>query len=151
VFFIPHEIAAAWAASQNRVRTTVTSGTAVPPPPPVHDPTDPAWGAWQATMRDYSNAANSDGLTHLNFWLVVSLPADSFSEKLEWHSEIPMLVPVSGTGKLLGLAQGKDDLDAMLHEDRANVHLTYKVKIQGQNAWRDLLEFLAEHNMLEKE
>jgi len=82
---------------------------------------------------------------------VISLPGDHYSEQLEWHSELPMLIPTSGSGKLMGLAQNKDALDEMITGDKDNVHLTYKVKIQGQQAWRELLEFLAERGMIEKE
>ncbi len=119
---------------------------------------DPAWAVWQGLMKGYAGSYNSADLSKLNFWLIISLPGDSFSDKLAWHEEIPMLVPSSGTGSLLGLAQTKSELDRMLEEDSkgtggkpGNVHLTYKVKVQGQQAWRDLLEFLAEHDMLEKE
>ncbi len=112
---------------------------------------DSAYQAWQAASHEYQKKTNSAGLVKLNFWLVIALPAASYSEKIEWHSRLPMLMPTSGTGKLLGLAQTKAELDEMLHEDRENVHLTYKVKVQGQNAWRDLLEFLAEHDMLEND
>ncbi len=119
---------------------------------------DPTWNIWQGLMKDYAESNNSAGLPKLNFWLVISLPGESFSDTLVWHEEIPMLVPSSGTGALLGLAQTRSELDKMMQEDAqgtggktGNVHLTYKVKIQGQKAWRDLLDFLAEHDMLEHE
>jgi len=119
---------------------------------------DPAFLAWTAQMRDYQGATNSGGLPKLNFWLVISLPGDNFSEKLEWHEELPMLMPASGTGALLGLAQTKAELDEMMFEDAktkegktGNIHLTYKVKIQGSKAWRDLIDFMAKHDMIEKE
>ena len=119
---------------------------------------DAVWNAWQGMMKMYSEDSNAGGLSKLSFWLVISLPGDSYSEKLEWHDKIPMLVPSSGTGSLLGLARTKAELDEMMFEDSkakdgrpGNVHLTYKVGVQGQKAWRDLLNFLAEHDMLEKE
>jgi hypothetical protein len=119
---------------------------------------DPAWAAWQSLMKEYSGDTNSGGLPKLNFWLVISLPGESYSEKLDWHDKVPMLMPASGTGILLGLAQTKEELEEMMFEDAkgkdgkpGNVHLTYKVKVQGQNAWRDLLDFLAEHDMLEQD
>jgi hypothetical protein len=86
-----------------------------------------------------------------NFWVVVALPGDEFSECLEWHETIPMLIPASGTGKMIGIAQNRGELDKMVTEDGENVHLTYKVKLQGPIAWRKFLELMAEHNMLEKE
>jgi hypothetical protein len=120
---------------------------------------DSVWLAWQNMMQQHQKPSSSvNSFPKLNFWLVVSLPGDDYSEKLEWHHEIPMLIPASGTGRLLGLARTKPELDAMLLEDSqskrgktGNIHLTYKVKIQGQESWRSLLEFLATHDMLEKE
>ena len=136
VFWIPPEAAAALAASQGY---TTTSGT------------DAAWNDWQSLMKQYQDATNSGGLPRTSFWLVIGLPADDYSERIEMHDEIPMLMPVSGSGVLVGLAKEKTELDKMLMEDEKHVHLTYKVKIQGQKAWRDLIEFLAKHDMLEKE
>lgn len=102
-------------------------------------------------MRDYAEATSADGLPKVHFWLVVALPGANYANKLDWHHEIPMLMPVSGTGKFLGIAPTKSYLDKMVLADKDNVHLTFKVKIQGQTAWRDLIEFLAKHDMLENE
>lgn len=135
MFWISPEMAEAIAGLQ-----TTVSGTE-----------DPTWNAWLEAMQQYAQASNSSGLTRTNFWLVVGIPKKDFSEKIEWHEEIPMLMPASGVGKLIGLAQTKDDLNKIIEADQGNVHLTYKVKIQGQKAWRDLVEFLAQHDMLEKE
>jgi len=137
VFYVSPETVAAWMATQSQ---TTASGTM-----------DPGWAAWQDMIDQYQGGANSGGLPKLNFWLVVALPGKDYSERIEWHENLPMLVPVSGSGVLTGLAQSNAELTKMLTEDSGNVHLTYKVKIQGQKAWRDLLEFLAEHGMLEKE
>jgi hypothetical protein len=135
VYWIPPEEAYAWSG------ILVASGSAM----------DPAWENWRELMSQYQQATNSSGLTRISFWLVVGLPGDSFSDKLEFHEEVPMLMPISGSGKFLGIAQSKAELDKMVTSDKDNVHLTYKVKLQGQKAWRDLLEFLATHDMLEKE
>ena len=145
----PPEVIEAFQAQGLNTTTSGTQGSGT---------LDPIWNIWQGLMKDYAESSNSSGLPRLNFWLVVSLPGESFSDKLVWHEDIPMLVPSSGTGTLLGLAQTRSELDKMMEEDAqgvggktGNVHLTYKVKIQGQKAWRDLLNFLAEHDMLEHE
>lgn len=110
---------------------------------------DSDWAAWQEATVGYGDYFA--GQTKVNFWMVVALPGGSFSEQLEEHESLPMLVPTSGCGEFLGTARTKVELDKMLVEDKKNVHLTYKVKIQGQQDWRDLLEFLGNHDMLEKE
>jgi hypothetical protein len=137
MWFTP-EMAAAYSASQG-----VVSGTA--------DTTDPNWRLWQQTMREYTEAASAEGFPKSHFWIVIALPGGNYANHLDWHHEIPMLMPASGTGKFLGIALTKPDLDQMVEKDKDNVHLTFKVKIQGQSAWRELLEFLARHDMLENE
>ncbi len=112
---------------------------------------DAAWKAWQYMAQQYQKATNSAGARKVNFWMVISLPGDSYSETLGWHDDLPMLMPASGTGTFLGLARTKAELDKMILNDQENVHLTYKVKIQGRQSWRDLVEFLATHDMLEPE
>ena len=119
---------------------------------------DPAWEDWQEIIKEYRGETNSGVLPKLNFWLVISLPGGDYSDKIEWHEKTPMLVPSPGTGTLLGIAKSRAELDEMLCEDSeskngkpGNVHLVYKVKIQGKKAWRDLIEFLADHDCLEKE
>lgn len=119
---------------------TVTSGTS-----------DPIWETWQQFSQQYQRTTNAAGMSRLDFWLVIALPKSNYSEKIEWHESLPMLMPTSGTGRLLGIAKSRSELDKMLTNDTDNVHLTYKVKIQGQQAWRNLFEFLATHDMLEKE
>jgi len=84
-----------------------------------------------------------------NFWIVVSFPKENYSEQLEWHEEVPMLVPASGTGNLKGIAKNRDDLNVMV-TDEDHIHLTYKIKVRGRNLV-ELLEFLAKHDMVEKE
>ncbi len=137
MFDVSPETIAAWAATQSQTTASGTMG--------------PGWSAWQDMINQYQDGANAAGLPKLDFWLVIALPGKDYSERIEWHEDLPMLMPTSGSGVLTGLAQSNAELNKMLTEDSGNVHLTYKVKIQGQEAWRDLLEFLAEHGMLEKE
>jgi hypothetical protein len=139
---IPPEAAAAYAAAMSHGQVAASGTTEVQ---------DQAYRQWQGMMREYSEATFSDGLPKVHFWLVVGLPGANYANHLDWHHDIPMLMPASGTGKFLGVAPTKADVDKMIEDDPANVHLTFKVKIQGQTAWRDLIEFLARHDMLENE
>ena len=83
------DIGQAWANMH-----TTSSGAAV----------DPDSVAYQARTKAYA------GLTDVkNFWLVVALPGDNYSEKITWHDDAPMLVPVSGSGTLLGISRSSDE------------------------------------------
>lgn len=141
MWFTP-EIAAAYAASQGQ--NSAVSGT-------TSEVQDQSFQQWQGMMKDYAEASSANGLPKVHFWVVIALPGGDYANKLGWHHEIPMLMPISGTGKFLGVAPTKSALDDMVEADKDNVHLTFKVKIQGQTAWRELLEFLATHDMLENE
>lgn len=140
MYWIPPEAVSAWLALHGGVETISGSGEI-----------NPTALQWQQRMVEYSEGYASSASVPVNFWLVLSLPGASYSDKLEWHSEAPMLMPVSGEGQLLGLAQTRESLQDMIEKDPANVHLTFKVRIQGQRAWRELIEFLGTHGMIENE
>ncbi len=113
---------------------------------------DEAYRVWAESMNSYASATNSAGLPSLSFWLVVRLDAADFSETLEMHQRLPMMIPRDGAGALIGLARTQEELDVILKEDTDKyVYLTYKIRLQGQHAWRSLLEFMGEHNMLEQD
>lgn len=110
----------------------------------------PSYTAWAEQMQTYQKYLNTAGEPKC-FWIVLGLPGNNYSDKLEWHKEIPMVVPIKGEGKLIGIASSKEQVDALIAKDQDNVHLVFKAKIQGEDAWRKLLEFLGTHAMLEKE
>ncbi len=121
------------------------SGTAI-----VEGHDDEAYMAWATAMSHYAVTNNSKGLPTIGFWLVVRLDKEDFSEKIEFHEKIPMMMPIAGTGMLIGIARDRNELDKILdREPDKYVYLTYRVKLQGQNAWRTLLEFMGEHDMLD--
>lgn len=88
----------------------------------------------------------------VGFWLVVRLLKENFSESIEPHEKLPMMVPVEGSGCLIGIAKSQDELDMICGFDpQKYVHLTYKVTLRGREDCRALLEFLGEHGMIEKD
>jgi hypothetical protein len=113
-------------------------------------PTDEEWAAWLKAMKEYADKTGASGLEKLNFWIIIKLPK-KFGDKLEWHEEVPMIMPAPGVGELLGIAKDKNELQNILEDNSDCAHLVYKVKIQGQAAWRSLVEFMAKNNMLEHE
>ncbi len=126
----------------------VTSGTQYVP----LDSDDEAYRLWAEAMSQYGDETNAPGLKILNLWLVVRVDKEGFGDHIEMHEKLPMMIPKEGSGVLVGLARDHDELDAMLEQDTDKfVYLVYKIKIQGQKAWRDLLEFMGEHNMLDRD
>ena len=119
----------------------------------VQESQDDLFREWQQQMDEYNRVHHShfEGSPKNAFWVVVALPGDEFSENLEWHPTLPMLIPASGTGKMVGIAQDRVALEKMMVEDAKNVHLTYRIKLQGPHSWRKFLELMAEHGMMEKE
>lgn len=125
---------------------TVSSGTV------GEETNDEAYNDWVQAMSHYARGTNSCGLTAVGFWIVIRLDAKGFSDALEMHEKIPMMMPRKGAGTLAGIARTAEELDLITKRDpKKYVYLTYKIKLQGQNAWRDLLEFLGEHDMLEEQ
>jgi len=113
---------------------------------------DEAYLMWAQATANYAMRTNSPGLPTVNFWLVVQLEVKGFSGNLEMHKTLPMMIPKDGIGKLIGIARSQEELDTLVGvEPDKYVYLTYKIKLQGQNAWLTLLEFLGEHDMLSKD
>jgi len=113
---------------------------------------DEAYRAWAQAMATYSTSTNAPGLPAINFWLIVRLDANDFSETLEMHKSLPMMIPRDGSGALIGIARTQDELDVVVGQETDKyVYLTYKIKLQGQHAWRALLDFMGEHDMLDKD
>jgi len=136
--FIPNSLHAG-------LSVATASGTAI-----IEQPDDAAYSMWAAGMANYAVTTNSPGTPSVGFWLVVRLDKSNFSETIEFHEKIPMMIPKEGTGALIGIARDRDELDKVLStEPDKYVYLTYRVKLQGQHAWRTLLEFMGEHDMLD--
>ncbi len=118
----------------------------------VLDSDDEAYQVWAQAMATYSTETNAKGLPSINFWLIVRVDAEGFSETVEMHPDLPMMMPRDGAGALIGIARTEEELHAVIEKDTDKyVYLTYKIKLQGQHAWRTLLEFMGEHNMLDKD
>lgn len=118
----------------------------------VMESDDEAYRVWAQAMSTYSTDTNSRGLPSINFWLIVRVDAENFSESLEMHPALPMMIPKDGAGALIGVARTEEELHDVIKEDTDKyVYLTYKVRLQGQHAWRSLLEFMGEHDMLDKD
>ena len=84
------------------------------------------------------------------FWLVVQLPKERFSERLEWNDKISAWFPLTGAG-VLGFFNKKTDYEKAADEDQSNVHLAYKCRLQNTGALLKLLKFMHKEEMLEKE
>lgn len=126
-------------------------------PPASGTQGDEAYRLWSDAMKQYASETNSHGLPATKFWLILRVPKTGFSDKIEMHESIPMLIPKKGCGELVGVAREKPELDALI-EPRDNlpddsrgdyIYLTYRVRLQGQEAWRAFLEFAGKHNMLD--
>ncbi|MFW9998430.1 MAG: hypothetical protein ACFFD4_40725, partial [Candidatus Odinarchaeota archaeon] len=112
---------------------------------------------WQETMRQYALEADDDGGVPHKFLVVIRVRAENYSEKLAYHETLPMWIPKEGEGELAGIALNSDGVDKIISGltdqstgENRYVYLVYVVKVQGQQAWRGLLEYLGSHNMLEK-
>ena len=71
-----------------REHTTTASG--------VLSPLTGEYDVWLKVMKRYQEVLGYDGHPKANFWLVVGLPANDFSNQIEFHPYIPMLVLTSG-------------------------------------------------------
>ena len=123
---------------------------------------DTVYAQWAEALQDYAEQTNSQGLPSTTFWIVLEIPKKNFSEKIEDHPTLPLQMPVSGTGTLTGIARTQEEVDEMTipagpdrktgkvaaDPRRDNVYMTYKIKLQGKQAWRDFIEFCGEHDML---
>lgn len=115
---------------------------------------------WMTAMQNYTNymgASNSGRKTH--FWIALKVMKNDYSERIMEHPEIPMMVPVSGTGDIACVAATKEQLDQMITPDPDNlrdtrrdyVYLIYKIKLQGEDSWRKFLEFCGKNNLIERD
>lgn len=112
---------------------------------------DNMYAAWQAHMREYAAKTCAAGTPSTYFYIALGLPQDNYADKIDYHPDLPMMVPVSGTPvKVLGVFPDKKAADVAMEEDREHVHLLYKLKLQGCIPIYKFLEFMAEHNMMEK-
>jgi len=124
---------------------------------------DSIYSQWEEAMEAYSNSTNSSGLPQITFWMVIALPKKNFSENVELHPTLPMFVPTADAGELVGIATTREELDKITipkgpgkHSDerwkddprRNKIFIVYKIKLQGRKAWKDLLEFCSERDML---
>lgn len=119
---------------------------------------DPIYQDWVANMQAYAAALGNTGLPTHHFWIVIKVKAEGFSENVDVHESLPMVLPIEGAGEFVGVASSKEELDEMTTPSgdpkdprRGFIFITYKVKIQGPEPWKLLLEYLAQHNMLESE
>lgn len=86
-----------------------------------------------------------------NFYLVLAFPQGDFADKIDVHPEHEMYVPSSGTvAPILGVYCDEKTATAKMDADRESVHLMYKLRINGGEDLRKLLDFAAENNMLGK-
>jgi hypothetical protein len=108
-------------------------------------------------MKQYAKKAGTDGARPVKFWILLRLPSHDFADHIEYLENPPMWVPTEGHGEFAGFAEDSKGIDVIidstLDEETGNnkyVYLVYAAKIQGEDSWRKLLEYLGAHNMLEK-
>lgn len=107
---------------------------------------------WLREMKRYAEDTNSVGARPVFFWLIFRLPKENFADQIEMHEYIPMMMPKPGCGYLLAIASSKEETEEIISEDIEQwVYLTYKCRVQGQHAWRSLLDFMGKHNMLDRD
>lgn len=110
-----------------------------------------AYAIWEASIRKYASNSYDSTAPSAYFWIAIGLPRHDYADKIDFHPSIPMLVPVSGTKvKILGIFSDRRAADIAMEEDEENVHLLYKLRLQGGNAVYQFLEYAASHGMIEK-
>jgi len=114
---------------------------------------------WLDAIAKYRSKLGGSNQPTSRFWLVIRVQQENYSEKIEYHGDFPMLVPVEGEGELWGIASSSEELNRMITPDpelpydkrKGHVYLVYKIRVEGSKDWRALLNFLAKHGMLERE
>ena len=84
------------------------------------------------------------------FWVVVQLPKERFSERLEWDDKLSTLIPLPGNG-ILGFYNKKADYEKAIDKDPQSVHLVFKCRIPGSGVFLRLLKFMLKEGIIEKE
>lgn len=110
-------------------------------------------------MADYLASLEAGAAIQTRFWIVLRVKKQDFGERLEMHPTLDMMVPKDGFGEFVGIVRNGDELHNTVTADpkkdddtkRDFIYLTYKVKVQGQTGWRNLIEFLAQNEMLEED
>ncbi len=101
----------------------------------------------------------------VSLWLIVEIPKEKFSEKIEYNEELDLLL--APAGKFIGFALSGLDVDKMttsklkevelrgepeegLRKEvvAESVYLTYKAEVRGHKELLKLLEFLLAEKML---
>ncbi len=122
-----------------------------------------ARAAYMKQLEEASEEIPSGPL--VNLWLVVKLPADDFSKKIEYNEEMDLLL--APEGEFVGFAHTREELTVMttakLGETEVQgepeeaptievladyVYLTYKAEFRGTEDLQKLLEFLLAEGML---
>lgn len=107
---------------------------------------------WVREMKQYAEDTNAAGAKPVFFWMVFKLPKENFADQIEMHESIPMMIPKTGCGYLLAIVGSRDEAEELISEEiEQYVYLTYKCRMQGQHAWRALLDFMGKHNMLDRD
>jgi len=129
----------------------------------VSEPDNSIYAQWNEAMQTHAAATESGTLPQTSFWIVISLPKKDFSKRIEEHPTLPIMIPASGMGDLVGIATSKAELDKMTtpsgpgpkegerwksDKRRDKIFLAYKIRLQGRQTWRDLIEFCGERDML---
>jgi hypothetical protein len=117
----------------------------------------------QSGIADVLEEIGRDGPC-VNLWLVVELPANDFSDKINYDEETDLLM--ASRGKFVGFARSKEELDQMTTTEftgaevpaeegdavvalPGHVYLTYRAQFRGTADLQTLLEFLLEENLLQ--
>jgi len=122
-----------------------------------------AYAAYMKKLEEDPDDIPSGPLVPL--WLVVALPADNFSEKIEYDEKTDLLL--APEGKFVGFAQSREELAEMTTaklgeievkkgpDDEPTtevladfVYLTYKAEFKGTEDLQKLLDFLLVEGML---
>lgn len=105
------------------------------------------------------------GVFSIDLWMIVEVPKEKFSDKIEYDEELNLLL--APEGKFAGFAKTRAEADKMttsklkeveireapeggVHKEFVgdSVYLTYKAEINGTSDLRKLLEFFLSEGML---
>lgn len=119
---------------------------------------DAAYREWLELMRAQEEVENQRDpySSAFHFWIIVRVDKDKYSERIEFHPELPMLVPKPKEGDIFGIARTLDEVSQIITPDPKKerdyrgdyVYLIYKARIRN---FLSFLEFLAKNGMLERE
>ena len=120
---------------------------------PISGSQDTEENMWSEYVNPYNQqrANSTSSLSSTNFYLVLAFPQGDFADRIDVHPKHEMLVPTSSNvAPILGVFRDDKIATQKMDADVENVHLMYKLRINGGEDLQKFLDFMAENNMMDK-